>query len=112
MCSFCESLTSVTLCEGVKTVVDAAFQDCLNLETVSLPSSLTYVDEWVFGRDSKLRIIECKAVIPPDMHPEAFIYSDLTNVTVCVPQGSVDAYRNAPVWKDIPNIVASPPAAN
>jgi hypothetical protein len=46
------------------------------------------------------------------MHPEAFIYSDLTSVTLYVPQGSVDAYRNAPVWKDFPSIVASPPAGN
>jgi hypothetical protein len=44
------------------------------------------------------------------LHPEAFIESDLTNVTVYVPHGSVDAYRNAPVWKDFPNIVAFPPA--
>jgi hypothetical protein len=112
MCSYNGNLTSVTLCEGVKIVGDAAFQTCGKLEKISLPASLEYVYDYAFGRNPNIRIIECNGTTPPVLHPEAFISSDLTNVTVYVPHGSVDAYRNAPVWKDIPNIVASPPAAN
>jgi hypothetical protein len=112
MCSWCGSLTSVKICEGVKTIGDAAFQDGWTLETVSLPASLEYIDGWAFGDCPGLKVIECNGTTPPAIHSDAFINSNLTNATLYVPHGSVDAYRNAPVWKNFPDIVASPPAAN
>jgi hypothetical protein len=116
MCSFCYNLTSVTICEGVKFISDAAFQDGWALETVSLPASLDSIDGKAFGNlygnYNNLKVIECNGMTPPAVYSEAFINRDLTNVILYVPQGSEPAYRNAPVWKDFPNIVASPPAGN
>jgi hypothetical protein len=85
-------------------------QENPNLETVSLPAGLEYIDFWALGDCPRLKIIECSATTPPDMNPNAF-GDDLTKITLYVPHGSVDAYRNAPEWKDFPDIVASPPAA-
>jgi hypothetical protein len=68
-----ENLTSVNLCEGVKTVGDAAFQDCWILKTVSLPASLEFVDGWAFGDCLNLKFIECNGMTPPNMHSDAFI---------------------------------------
>jgi hypothetical protein len=111
-CVFCGKLTSVRICEGIKTIGDAAFQDGWTLETVSLPASLEYIDGWAFGNCPNLKIIECNGTTPPDIHSDAFINSDLTGVILYVPKGSEPAYRNAPVWKNFPSIVASPPTAN
>jgi hypothetical protein len=108
--SFCRNLTSVKICEGVGIIGHWTFQDCRNLETVSLPASLEYVGAWVFTHCNKLKFIECNGSTPPTAHFNAFGECDLTGVTLYVPQGSVDAYRNAPVWKDFPTIVASPQA--
>jgi hypothetical protein len=59
-----------------------------------------------------LKVIECNAATPPDMGSGVFTRADLTKATLYVPHGSVDAYRNAPEWKDFPAIVASSPAGN
>jgi hypothetical protein len=99
-------LTSVKLCEGVKTVSYDGFVYCYFLETVSFPASLEYVDSWAFEHYNNLKTIECNSTIPPAMVSNAFYNSNLTDVTLYVPRGSVDAYRNAPVWQDFPAIVA------
>jgi hypothetical protein len=109
---FSKALTSVKICEGVKTILYEAFEGCENLEKVSLPASLEYVDAVAFAWCYNLKIIECSSTIPPNMNPWVFFQSNLTGATLYVPHGSVDAYRNAPVWKDFPTIVAYQPAGN
>jgi hypothetical protein len=42
------------------------------------------------------------------VNSNAFYESDITETSVCVPYGSIDAYRNAPVWKDFKNIGTYP----
>jgi hypothetical protein len=85
MCYGCfYNLTEVKLLEGIKTVGDAAFQDCWSLGNVSLSASLEYVEGDVFGNCPDLKFIECNSIIPLDMHPDAFINSDLTGITLYV----------------------------
>jgi hypothetical protein len=105
---WCGNLTSVKLCEGIKTVGYTAFQGCEKLETVNLPASLDSTGEHVFRDCNNIKVIECNGTTPPAMHPEAFHESDITGTSVCVPYGSVDAYRNAPVWKNFKNIGTYP----
>jgi hypothetical protein len=101
-------LISVKLCEGVKTVYTSAFQSCGNLEEVSLPASLDSVGRIAFGRCNNIKIIECNGTTPPALDPDAFLESDITETSLCVPYGSVEAYMNAPVWKDFKNIGTYP----
>jgi hypothetical protein len=104
----CKALTSVKLCEGVKTTGKSVFYSCEKLEKVSLPASLDTVEGWVFANCPSLKIIECNGTIPPAVNPNAFTNSDITKTSVCVPYGSVDAYRNADVWKNFKNIGTYP----
>jgi hypothetical protein len=106
--SWCGYLTSAKICEGVKFIGDAAFQDCEKLETVSLPASLEFINHIAFGYCDSLKVIECNGMTPPVLTPNAFAGSDLTKISLCVPYGSVDAYRNAPVWKEFINIGTYP----
>jgi hypothetical protein len=55
-----------------------------NLTEVKLPASLEYVEGDAFGNCTDLKFIECNSIIPPDMHPDAFINSDLTGITLYV----------------------------
>jgi hypothetical protein len=87
---------------------NAVFQTCEKLEKVSLPASLEYMGQDVFGWCDRLKVIECNGATPPNMNHYVFYESDVTNVTVYVPHGSVNAYRNAPVWKDFKNLGAYP----
>lgn len=49
------SLNSVTISEGVKTIGDRAFSDCVVLKKVSLPSSITSIGENAFYECRQLR---------------------------------------------------------
>ncbi|MDR2691880.1 MAG: leucine-rich repeat protein, partial [Dysgonamonadaceae bacterium] len=105
---WCGALTSAKLCEGVKTVGNWAFYDCDNLEKVILPASLYSIGVEVFGNCGGLKVIECNSMTPPAVHFDAFTNSDITETSICVPYGSVDAYRNADVWKNFKNIGTYP----
>jgi hypothetical protein len=104
----CGNLTSVKICEGVKTINYWAFQSCPKLETVSLPEGLEYIDYYAFGWCDSLKAIECNATTPPAMHSRVFYASNITNTSLYVPRGSIDAYRNADVWKNFKHIGTYP----
>jgi hypothetical protein len=106
--TYCPSLKTVRLCEGVKTIDYVAFQDASNLEKVSLPASLDSIGEWAFGWDNNLKVIECNGTTPPAMHSYVFYGSNIAGTSLCVPYGSVEAYRNAPVWKEFKHIGTYP----
>lgn len=59
-CVHCDSLTSITLPEGITTLGFGALSDCPQLAQVSLPASLQVMGDWAFYRDASLR----EAVIP------------------------------------------------
>jgi uncharacterized protein YjdB len=47
--SKCESLVSIALPDGIKTIGDYAFQDCKKLSQVSLPASVTSIGGYAFS---------------------------------------------------------------
>jgi Flp pilus assembly protein protease CpaA len=115
----CENLKSVTLSDNLKTIGHDAFSDCISLESINLPSSLTKIDEYAFEACQSLKEITLPAKLQ-FINEGAFKgCSSLTSVTnlattplsiyyrtfttfgkLIVPEGSEEAYRNMPVWKD------------
>ena len=55
--SLCESLTTVTLPDGLTTIGDAAFYICGSLTTVTLPDSLTSIGDFAFDSCSSLTTV-------------------------------------------------------
>jgi hypothetical protein len=106
--AFCKNLTSVKICEGVKTVGKWAFQECRKLEKVILPASLDSIAEWIFRDCNSLKVIECNSTTPLTVNANVFAGTDLTKISVFVPYGSVEAYKNAPVWKEFKHIGTYP----
>ena len=101
MCSFqdCSGLASLELAEGVQKLGSSAFQNCSALTQVTLPASLTEVGIRVFGGHGPSIVFTSLATTPPD-HNGGYPLGELAGVTLYVPQGSLEAYKNAFGWKD------------
>ena len=94
----CSSLESVTIPEGVTTLGLYAFSNC-RFKTLTLPSTITKIDDGVFSHNNNLRTITCNAVTPPMLGNNVFYYSATSSVKV--PLQSIAAYRQADGWKNI-----------
>ena len=100
------SIQNVTIkSTAVTTIPEYAFSESSALETVVLPASITAVNNSAFWCDRKLVQIYANPVVPPTCaSSEVFTQVDKQACTVFVPRGSLDAYKEAPVWKDFFNI--------
>ena len=101
MCSFqdCSGLASLELAEGVQKLGSSAFQNCSALTQVTLPASLTEVGIRVFDGHGPSIVFTSLATTPP-AHNGGYPLGELAGVTLYVPQGSLEAYKNAFGWKD------------
>ena len=95
---YCSSLESVIIPEGVTTLGLYAFSNC-RFKTLTLPSTITKIDDGVFSHNNNLRTITCNAVTPPMLGDNVFYYSATSSVKV--PLQSIAAYRQADGWKNI-----------
>ena len=53
----CSSLTSITIPPSVTKIEEYAFYDCSSLTSISIPPSVTKIGEWAFSRCSSLTSI-------------------------------------------------------
>ena len=81
------------------------------LAKVTLPETLEEIETRAFYDCKSLRLIECKAQVPPVLGEDVFTVSIHDNTlplqertVVVVPKGSLEAYRNAPGWKEFKHI--------
>lgn len=88
----CASLTQISLPEGLSVLSGGAF-DGSGLKEMVLPSTLTQIGDYALAGS----VIHC-----PIKEPISVKYPsrDARNTMLYVPEGSVDAYRNASGWKD------------
>ena len=118
--AFCDGVNSVTLPEGVIIIENTAFWKCTHLQSVSLPSTLETIEKNVFCYDAMLTeitipknvktignsalrgCIRLASTTPPSVLETTFSAYD---ATLYVPAGTVDAYRQHPVWGLFANIV-------
>jgi hypothetical protein len=81
--------------EGVTSIGAGAFSECGSLATISLPAGLTRIGNWIFDGCESLASINLSASRPP-----ALEYGLGTSAVIYVPAAAVDAYKEAPVWKE------------
>ena len=90
-----------------------AFEGHELLAEVTLPETLEEIEERAFYGCKALRLIVCKAQVPPLLADDAFAANkrmhDYTlplheRAVLLVPKGTLDAYRNAPGWKEFKHI--------
>lgn len=102
----CSNLKNVIVPEGVISVGSNAFGGCENLESLTLPGTVVE-----FGGISGCKSLKTISLCNPTPVTSGYSYNPIyfdsemfLNTTVKVPAGSLEAYRNAEVWKGFFNI--------
>lgn len=117
--SDCNYLTgTLELPENVASITRACFYRCRNITGLVIPENVELIDEKAFYECSSIGSIVSFAEVPPVLGSNAFYGVNKDNFTVEVPAGCVDAYRQAPGWREFKrfaeysNFVCRPAQAN
>ena len=96
---FCSSLKSVTLGNNVTRIEDYAFDQWNDIETITIPKSVTHIGYRAFSYCDYLKSVYCKGTTPATGGGSAFNYS-ASGRKIYVPVESVEAYKSATGWKN------------
>ena len=96
---------ALQIAEGTRLISYFVFGDCYELTSLSLPSSLEFINAEAFSLCSDIASIETKATTPPVLGD--FVFSEFINfaIPVTIPDGTMAAYRNAPGWNRFTNFM-------
>lgn len=106
----CTKLTSVIFDDNVQTIGEYAFFGSTEVHTVTFGAGLKELDRYSI-QCPKLKTVQCAALTPPDASSYAFYSVKVNEATLFVPEESLDAYREASVWKEFGTILAEKSAA-
>ena len=101
----CNELKEVVIPEGIVEIGGWAFFECFGLKSVVIPSTVTSIGDLAFADSNNLIKIICNASNPPVIYNSIFENSPVR--TIIVPEDSVAAYQQAPVWKKFASIITS-----
>lgn len=104
----CYNLSKIFIPRSVEALCVGAFQDCTNLKdvTIDMDHQGFSVDSDVFRDCYSLEKITCLAMTPPELDNQRGGLSEniLKSVSLMVPHSTVDAYREAEVWREFAHI--------
>ena len=96
----CTSLTSVTIPNSVTTIGSEAFNGCTNLQKVHIGKSVKDIGKHTFYDCTSITQISSEAVVPPTCGLYVFAGINKSKCKLIVPKNSLDAYKQAPQWKE------------
>ena len=102
--SGCKGLKSITIPNSVTEIESSAFYYCRGLTSVTLGSGITSIESGAFEECPSLDSVVCYADIPPVCDGLSFVVSPKQKCTLYVPHNSVEAYREARIWKSFTEI--------
>jgi len=91
-----ESVTSIS---EVK-----AFYGCSSLVTIEIPASMTFFERYAFANCTNIDTTYSKGMYPPKVENTTSFKNVSRNTKLLVPSGSIEAYKQANVWKEFFNI--------
>ena len=117
------SLRTVRVSDAETTIYDNEFYGCTNLQNVSIGDNVTSIGKWAFSGCSSLKNftfgsglqsigqeafsdcfnitqIRSKAVVPPTCDINALDDINKWNCKLFVPKANINAYKQAPQWKE------------
>ena len=100
----CNRLTEVHIGSEVTNIPDWSFADISGLTAITIPESVTTIRNNVFSGCTALTLIINFATTPQTIDASVFNNVNKQLVTLRVPTGSMDAYRDANVWKEFLNM--------
>ncbi len=96
----CSGLTSITIGNSVTSIGSYAFCDCSGLTSITIGNSVTSIGNSAFYGCSGITKISLMGTTPPAVDSYNFTNAHFINSTVYVPQGALEAYQTADVWKN------------
>ena len=94
----CSKLSSIKFPQYLETIGEYAFTNCSTLSQIDLPATVTYIGNQAFAGCTAIGYIKSDNIDPPTATSSTFNNINTSTTLVCVPEGSTDAYCNAPGW--------------
>lgn len=104
--AFTNLMDTLTIPSNVIQIKSRAFKGCEKLNAIVLPEKLECIWGDALNGCWSLDYIQCNAKTPPVVEGGDFVGIEKNNFTLVVPEGSVDAYRNASGWREFKRISA------
>lgn len=103
------SVEEITFAGSCSYLRSSEFAGCYALKTVRLGKNMKDIQHHAFGWSSEpleqLTTLICEAVTPPECKDGALQAIDKQKCTLHVPNGTIDAYKEANEWKEFYNII-------
>lgn len=100
-----EMIDTIRIPSKVNHLSSSVFEGCERLTAIVLPKDLLSIGERCFRNCFSLDYLRCLSETPPALEGSGhFDGVAKDNFTLVVPQGCVDAYKNAPGWNEFKRI--------
>jgi len=96
----CSNLKTLKIGDGVTTIGNWAFSGCSSLDYFSVGSHVETIGQGAFSECTALTKFYSYAPVPPVCGNQALDYINKWECTLYVPQESIEAYKEAPQWRE------------
>ena len=96
----CTNLQNVSIGDNVKSIGKWAFSGCSSLKNFTFGSGLQSIGQEAFSDCINITHISSKAVVPPTCDINALDDINKWNCKLFVPKANINAYKQAPQWKE------------
>ena len=96
----CTNLQNVSIGDNVKNIGKWAFSACSSLKNFTFGSGLQSIGQEAFSDCINITQISSKAVVPPTCGINALDDINKWNCKLFVPKANINAYKQAPQWKE------------
>lgn len=105
LCVNGEKIRSLIIPEGVTSICDRAFKNCISIESVTIPESVSVIGSDAFSNCNNLRDVYCKSPIPPVLNDVSSFtsYHSYCWTNFYVPYQSLELYKTSEIWSSYYN---------
>lgn len=91
-------ITRYDIKQGITSIPSYTLDNCLNLEYVSIPNSVTSIQRPVGQSCVRLKEVHIYATTPPSLSGSGIVFSNSPHVVIYVPSASLTTYQNDANW--------------